>query len=53
MQACGIHCDRKAFYFVNTELLHLKVNTYGIGGWFKLFVHDTKLHRNKIIKFQV
>ena len=30
LQASGIHCDRKAFYFVNTELLHLKVNLYGI-----------------------
>jgi hypothetical protein len=26
MQAGGIHCDLKAFYSINTELLHLKVN---------------------------
>jgi hypothetical protein len=26
MQGGGIHCDLKAFYCVNTELLHLKVN---------------------------
>jgi len=56
MEAGGIHCDLKAYYCISTELLHLKVN-YGIGGiagqWFKLYLHDTKLHRNKIIRFQV